>query len=149
MEPNEMQLKASKSWKSYFLEFLMVFLAVVMGFLAESYRNQLSDEKKAGQLKKAIVFDLKKDLIQLEEYTQKGEFIVRSLHRMDSLLDLNPKDVDEKEYYQTLMNYSVMYSFTPSDKSLNQAEELGLLQNHQQEGHGKYSLKYQYFFKGY
>lgn len=136
-----------KSWKSYFLEFLMVFLAVVMGFLAESFRNRLADEQKAKLLKKAIVLDLKKDLIQLEEYTRQGEFIVSMLHRMDSLLDLNPKDVDQKDYYQTLMNYSVMYSFTPSDKSLNQAEEIGLLQNHQQEGLGKYSLKYQYFLK--
>lgn len=142
-----MELKPLKSWKSYFLEFLMIFLAVVMGFLAESYRNQLSDEKKARQLKKAIVVDLKKDLIQLEEYSLQGEFIVRNLHRMDSLLDLNPKEVDQKEYYQTLANYSVTYSFTTSEKSLIQAEELGLLQNHQQEGLGKYSLKYQYFLK--
>lgn len=91
--------------------------------------------------------DLEKDLIQLEEYSQQGEFIVRNLHRMDSLLDLNPKEVDQKEYYQTLANYSVTYSFTPSEKSLIQAEELGLLQNHQQEGLGKNSLKYQYFLK--
>ena len=81
----------------------MVFLAVVMGFLAESFRNRLADEQKAKLLKKAIVLDLKKDLIQLEEYTRQGEFIVSMLHRMDSLLDLNPKDVDQKDYYQTLM----------------------------------------------
>ena len=44
----------------------MVFLAVVMGFLAESFRNRLADEQKAKLLKKAIVLDLKKDTIQTE-----------------------------------------------------------------------------------
>ena len=29
----------SKSWKEYFLEFLMIFLAVTLGFFAEIYVN--------------------------------------------------------------------------------------------------------------
>src|SRR4249919_3546166 len=31
----------SKKWKEYFLEFLMIFLAVTMGFFAESYREHI------------------------------------------------------------------------------------------------------------
>jgi len=40
-----MQLKASESWKSYFLEFLMVFLS-------ECFRNLWAYQEKAKQLKK-------------------------------------------------------------------------------------------------
>lgn len=51
-----------KSVKSYLLEFLMISIAVFLGFWAESFRNQISDNKKVMQIKKAIANDLKKDL---------------------------------------------------------------------------------------
>jgi hypothetical protein len=35
-----------KHFKEYFPEFLMIFLAVTMGFFAESYREHLSDKTK-------------------------------------------------------------------------------------------------------
>lgn len=44
MQSNELQSKASKSWKSHFLEFLMVFLS-------EGFRNLWADQEKAKQLK--------------------------------------------------------------------------------------------------
>ncbi len=48
---------------------------------------------------------------------------------MDSLVSLNPNFIDQKDFYKTLVSYSVVYKFTPSDKSLKQAEEMGVLQN--------------------
>jgi len=35
-----------KPWKEYLLEYLMIFLAVMTGFFAESYREHLSDKSK-------------------------------------------------------------------------------------------------------
>lgn len=35
-----------KGIKHYFLEFLMMFLAVTMGFFAENYREQLTKSKQ-------------------------------------------------------------------------------------------------------
>ena len=35
-----------KPWKEYFLEFLMIFLAVSMGFLAESLREHIVEKKR-------------------------------------------------------------------------------------------------------
>jgi len=40
----------------------MISIAVFLGFWAESFRNQISDNKKVMQIKKAIANDLKKDL---------------------------------------------------------------------------------------
>jgi hypothetical protein len=42
---SEKSLKETKSWKSYLLEFFMIFLAVTLGFFAESYRSDLADIK--------------------------------------------------------------------------------------------------------
>src|SRR6202042_2106377 len=47
-----------KNFKEYFLEFLMIFLAVTMGFFAESLREHLVDIKK----EKKYIVSLKEDL---------------------------------------------------------------------------------------
>src|ERR1035437_7504609 len=39
-----------KHWKEYFLEFLMIFLAVTMGFFAENLREYISDKGHVRQL---------------------------------------------------------------------------------------------------
>jgi hypothetical protein len=50
-----------KKFKDYFLEFLMIFLAVTMGFLAENFREYITDknhvEELAGQLKEDLMHD--------------------------------------------------------------------------------------------
>ena len=48
-----------KKWKEYFLEFLMIFLAVTMGFFAESLREHFTEKKK----EKRLIASLQKDLI--------------------------------------------------------------------------------------
>jgi hypothetical protein len=144
---SEKSLKETKSWKSYLLEFFMIFLAVTLGFFAESYRSDLADIKKSNQLKKAIAIDMKKDIKQLEEYNAQINFILRMIDRMDSLLDVNPQEVDQRDYYNTLINYSILYSFSVSDKSLHQAESMGFIQNYHKENLGDDILKYQYFLK--
>ncbi|HJP61786.1 MAG TPA: hypothetical protein VJ844_00005, partial [Mucilaginibacter sp.] len=35
-----------KPWKEYLLEYLMIFLAVMTGFFAESFREHLGDKSK-------------------------------------------------------------------------------------------------------
>jgi hypothetical protein len=52
MEPKEMQLKDSEYWKSYFLEFLMVFLS-------ECFRNLWAYQVKAKLSKKARISNSK------------------------------------------------------------------------------------------
>ena len=48
-----------KGLKEYILEGLMIFLAVTMGFFAESYREQLSEHSK----EREYVINIKKDLV--------------------------------------------------------------------------------------
>ena len=50
-----------KNFKEYFLEFLMIFLAVTMGFFAEQIREHFVDNAKVKQYMKEIVENLKYD----------------------------------------------------------------------------------------
>lgn len=49
-----------KNFKEYFLEFLMIFLAVTLGFIAENLREHFSETKIAHQ----NIEDYRNDLLQ-------------------------------------------------------------------------------------
>ena len=134
-----------KSWKSYFLDFVMVFLAVFLGFWAENFRNQLQEKKKVEQIKQAVVRDMRKDLLQLNDYVAQANYNLSWIDRMDSLIQENPALIDQQDFYTTMVNYSVAYLFTPSDKSLKQAEEMGIIQNEGSDSLSFAALKYNYF----
>src|SRR5450432_4322231 len=51
-----------KHWKEYFLEFLMIFLAVTMSFFAESLRERISDTTKEYDYIKSLISDLGDDI---------------------------------------------------------------------------------------
>lgn len=50
-----------KNFKEYFLEFLMIFLAVTMGFFAENIRESLKDKKQLHEYIESMVNDLQSD----------------------------------------------------------------------------------------
>ena len=47
-----------QNFKEYFLEFLMIFLAVTMGFFAENVREYISNKEKENKYIIGIVRDL-------------------------------------------------------------------------------------------
>lgn len=49
-----------KPWKEYILEYFMIFLAVMTGFFAESYREHLSERSKENE----YIINIKKDIIR-------------------------------------------------------------------------------------
>ncbi len=54
-----------KPWKEYLLEYLMIFLAVMTGFFAESYREHISERSKEHEYAVNIKKDLVNDTLNL------------------------------------------------------------------------------------
>src|ERR1700759_4861170 len=54
-----------KPWKEYLLEYLMIFLAVMTGFFAESYREHISERSKEHEYAVNIEKDLVNDTLNL------------------------------------------------------------------------------------
>src|SRR5450432_2802919 len=50
-----------QKWKEYFLEFLMIFLAVTLGFFAENIREHFTDKEKAKQSIETIITAIASD----------------------------------------------------------------------------------------
>ena len=55
-----------KKWKEYFLEFLMIFLAVTLGFFAENFREYRVEQEQEKHIIESLVQCLTSDTIQLE-----------------------------------------------------------------------------------
>jgi len=83
-----------KKLKEYFLEFLMIFLAVTMGFIAENLRERSSDRSKEKEYIESLVQDLKTDTF-LAAKTMKA--LTVQMYGMDTLEMLLNPDVNKND----------------------------------------------------
>jgi hypothetical protein len=56
-----------RNWASYFKEFFMLFLAIILGFFVENQRESYVEKKSADVLAQSMLEDLKQDKKALEE----------------------------------------------------------------------------------
>jgi hypothetical protein len=92
-----------KPWKEYLLEYLMIFLAVMTGFIAENIRETITNGEHVKQLTTQLVRDLRNDTTNLQ-----GNILYETKFgkRMDSLyviLQQPIAKIDKKEM-QWLIN---------------------------------------------
>jgi hypothetical protein len=64
-----------KKWTHYLWEFLMLFLAVFCGFLAENEREHLIEHQREKQFMRSMVEDLQKDTTELKKAISKAKLI--------------------------------------------------------------------------
>ena len=65
-----------KSWKAYFWEFLMLFLAVFCGFLAENQREHYVEKIRAKEYAKTLIEDLSADTVELLDVIREDKIIL-------------------------------------------------------------------------
>lgn len=103
-----------KKFKDYFLEFLMIFLAVTMGFLAENVREFITDknhvEELAGQLKE----DLINDTTNVQKLIDFEMLQVRRADSLYAILLLPAFEIDYKKLQDMIVSCDRMDLFYPS-----------------------------------
>ena len=78
-----------KNFKEYFLEFLMIFLAVTLGFFAENLREHFSDRGKENQYMHSLAEDLKKDTAALHYSIRRLQYDIDNAHHLAVLIAKN------------------------------------------------------------
>jgi len=122
-----------KGFKEYVLEGLMIFLAVMMGFFAESLREHMADREREKQYMHAMVVDLQKDSVQINNeigYTNHGIVELDSLFRC--LHSSKLTDSVQVKLYQLNMKAGPLVGFGFSDAASVQLKNTGglrLIQN--------------------
>lgn len=114
-----------KPWKEYLLEGLMIFIAVTMGFIAESVHEYIRENNNRKELLEIVKLDFEKDLKQLEFHQ---EFAERKLAKCDSIMedwDRDHSKINQPSYYDHIITIKGWWLFNPEDKSRNEAESRG------------------------
>ncbi|HLF47080.1 MAG TPA: hypothetical protein VI548_11680 [Chitinophagaceae bacterium] len=85
--------RGRKKWTHYFWEFLMLFLAVFCGFLAENEREHFIEHKREKQYAKTLSADLMSNVSILNDALKEINFVIA---RIDTfLLLVHTKAIDE------------------------------------------------------
>jgi hypothetical protein len=116
-----------KNFKEYFLEFLMIFLAVTLGFFAENIREGIVDNDKEIHYIKSLAADLNKD--KAETFTALA-IQQTTINKMDSALNINPKrltdvDVQDTFFHYFFHFYTFEYDFVQHDNTYTQLKNAG------------------------
>lgn len=86
MEVHHHAHTSRKKWTHYFWEFLMLFLAVFCGFLAENFREHKVEDLRAKEFAKSLVQDLRNDTAAIKYYRKAAKHYISIC---DTLLDLS------------------------------------------------------------
>ncbi len=103
---DEHSKKGRKPLRAYLLEGLMIFVAVTLGFLAESLREDLSSREKEAEYVKSLINQLVQDSLRLREAIFENE---RKIKGLDSLLALPLTEINVSRTRYLLYKYSQMH----------------------------------------
>ena len=101
-------MSEKKRFKDYLLEGLMIFVAVMMGFFAESLRESISNKEKEREYISSLLHNLEQDTTFLKGVIRDNQKKVAGL---DSLISVSYKDIKDPAVRRLLYHYSNFVSF--------------------------------------
>src|SRR5579862_367709 len=107
-----------KKWKEYLIEFLMIFLAVTLGFFAENLREYISDRGHVGQLARQLIHDLKNDSAILHSNIEKENTLVKKADSLFYLLQQPSTALDSKKIQELIIACYNINLFQPSSGAM-------------------------------
>jgi hypothetical protein len=125
---SEPVLSRAKPWTRYLIEFILLFLAVFLGFLAENYRERISEEQQAKELAQSFYNELLADsmvvhTIMIRRYQKDTALVKFKNYVLDSSLQ-KPSKAYALGFYRAIMINS---RFSPKDVILEQLKNSGAL----------------------
>src|SRR6266705_7123371 len=114
----------NKFWH-YLFEFLMLFLAVFCGFVAENIRERKVEAGQEKQYMKSMLADLEKDRAILKRKIEFGPIPVSYNDSLFAELQKRPLQGREKRIYHFLLLYTTEIDFTYHDRTISQLRNSG------------------------
>lgn len=116
-----------KNWKSYFWEFLMLFLAVFCGFLAESYHTHLVNNDIEKRNIESYISNIKMDTANLKIAITGNQDKIKTI---DSLCKI-PGDFKDQTFQKSFFYYSLrlmqISDFSPNESAFLNMQSSGSL----------------------
>jgi len=128
MEVHHHSHTSRKKWTHYFWEFLMLFLAVFCGFMAENIREHNIEHKRAKVFAASMIDDLASDTAELKNYVK---YVTYAANNVDTLLQLlsanNPTEIPSGKLYWYGLWGGAHRVFVSNDATLQQMKSSGSL----------------------
>ena len=125
MEVHHHAHTARKKWAHYFWEFLMLFLAVFCGFLAEYQLEHKIERDREKEFIKSLLFDLQKDSSFLYSNIETGPSIVLYGDSLRWILRQRPLQGKEEKIYLYLGLFSRGLPWQYYDRTIIQLRHSG------------------------
>ena len=119
-----------KKWTHYFWEFLMLFLAVFCGFLAENIREHKVEQQRAKQLAKNLFKEIYADSIAIQQKIAiRNKKEEECIYFINYVKDSSLTDLSHRFYpaYTWAFIQTAYLVFEPNDGILNQLRNSGEL----------------------
>ena len=126
MEVHHHSHHGKKKWTEYFWEFLMLFLAVTLGFFVENQREHFIEHKRTKEYAQLMVGDLKKDT---ETYADLVAVMEKHIKRFDtvSLLFRQTPAVSNQTLIKAVLTQRGTYRVPLYPTTFNQMKNSGTL----------------------
>jgi hypothetical protein len=117
-----------KNFKEYFLEFIMIFLAVTLGFISENIREGITEHQRAKTFAASMIADLESDTAQITRY---GKYYMTAANNIDTFMywvsgnDL--KNIPSGKLYWYGLWGGARNIFVPADATFQQMKSSGSL----------------------
>jgi hypothetical protein len=122
-----------KKWKDYFLDFLMLFLAVTLGFFAENIREYFNNEGIEKRNIELVVDNLRDDVENIKRNIAYNEEKLRLLDTLISFKNTTNLDTLHSERFSYLVTKSIynptFYSNTAAIDQMKYSGSLRLIKN--------------------
>ena len=125
MEVHHHSHTSRNKWTHYFWEFLMLFLAVFCGFLAEYYLEHKIEKERGEQYIESFYEDLKKDTARLAYLINFETNKITSLNKLHSCYDSILKDQQPASLLEIVKNSLSNSPFLMDGRTLRQLSNAG------------------------
>jgi hypothetical protein len=126
MEVHHHSHTSRKKWTHYFWEFLMLFLAISLGFYAENTRETILHKKEVKTQLNSMLSDLQSDITLFDSVTDRNSF---AAEMSDSLIEKLHSDITNTTeiYFAARTVTANLGYYYANTKSFDQLKAAGLL----------------------
>jgi len=125
MEVHHHSHTSGKKWAHYFWEFLMLFLAVFCGFLAENQREHMIEHQREKQYMITMLDDLKADTSLLNSTVKNWEYVNYSIDSVADAITFPLATADLPKAYRHINEALNYWSFIYNDRTITQLKNSG------------------------
>ena len=113
-----------KKWKEYITEFIMLFAAVTLGFLAENFREHQIEKHREIQYLKNIHLDLERDILEIDRVSKRN---TENQKLGQELAQLYGKgyQTDLPKFYYLIKSLALRSYFQHSKNGIDQLKNAG------------------------